>query len=344
MDQTASTSLTASSALAAERFNEPMSISRLLGDGYNVYRKPEALRVDCAEMRTLEDHLWHLSEVFQDVGLKAPSDPAIRQEAVPREWPRVSRWLQMAAGLRCVDIDIAYGEPYLPLCGRAEEYHAAASNVASVYVTEQARLQYTWNATERLLKVLRLPAVSRARGNFNAATKLLHDHWAHREPLAHVDCVLRHLRAHAEGDPELCGGLQAALQEAPWRGQSGLLLAAANQLRHVPAHGDLAVPQPGTWGEDEPPPSEHVARLLHAPRLASRGLALSLQMLLLAAKPLGSLHGWRTPGAGWWVLGTHGTWHREREPDWLTLLAQAHQMPPCREDDRLDDEDDGADD
>jgi hypothetical protein len=297
--------------------------------GYSVYRTPEAVNVDCAEMRLLKDHLWHLSEICQDLLIRPDLLTTQAQDKVEQEWPRVVRWLRMAAGLRYVDVDVAYGEPMLMLCGRADEYHEAASDTASSFVTEQTRLLYTWNAVERLLKLLRLPPVDEASAPYNRATQLLRDYWTGRDLPSHFNCVLKHLRAHAEGDSWLKSEkrLLAAFEERDWRGTSGMLLAAANQLRHLPAHGDLDMPEPVTWGPGYTGPEEYVAPLLHAPRLAVRGLALSFQMLLLARNPSASLADFRTPRGGWSVLGGDGQWSSQ-VPAWRSLIEQAHLLPP----------------
>jgi hypothetical protein len=296
---------------------------------FNFYRKPGTVHVDCDAMWTLEQHLWHLAEIVEDLSL--PVDGAsIDREPLISEWPRVSQWLKAAAGLRCVDIDLAFGEPYLEMCPAADAYFAAASNVASAFMTEQTRLHYSWNAVERLLEVLSLDAVPAAPGRYNAATKRLNDYWVDRSLPQHFDCVSQHLRQHVQHDPGLKDQrrLQKALTETPWRGPSGTPLSLASQLRHLPAHGDLALPEPATWGEDEPAPNEHLGQRLHAPRLASRGLLLTIPMLLIASRPDAGLQGWRTPRGGWWIHGDDGNWSRDPNPDWSELVSCAHLRPP----------------
>jgi hypothetical protein len=229
-------------------------ISDLLADGYTFYRRPEPVRIDCQSMRLLEDHLWHLADVLDYLSPSDGAALAVQDEQEPQEWHRIPRWLRLAAGLRYVDVDTGYGEPDTWLCGSAMDYQAAANDTASLWATEQTRLQYVWNAAERLVKVLKLPVVKEAPGRFNAATKLLKAEWGDRPLPPHYTCVARHLRMHVETDPELRNNaaLVATFDEKLWRGKSGLLIAAANQLRHPPAHGDLTVPEPVNWTAGEP--------------------------------------------------------------------------------------------
>jgi len=115
-----------------------------------------------------------------------------------------------------------------------------------------------------------------------------------------------------------------------------MLLAAANDLRHLPAHGALDIPEADAWGPDEPVISKSTELLLHAPRLATRGLALSIQMLLLTSAPQARLSGVRTPLHGWQVRQPRDEWDRHDAPDWRARLEQAHLHPPVFElDDQL---------
>lgn len=306
-----------------------VSISDLVSQGYVFYRRPKYDRFDCLEMRSIEEHFWHLAVIIGSLvlpeNLRETTDPRV----ISREWSLVAQWLRLAAGLRYVDIDRGFGDPYPMLCSTAADYDDARNETASLQATEMTRLQYAWNAVERLLKILELPAVLEANGNFNAATMLLKAEWGERPLPQHYECVLRHLLAHAEGDPDLSGNsrLQAAFTETPWRGRSGLLLAAANQMRHVPAHGDIEVREPESWGNEDPGESRVLPAALHAPLLASRALALSVQMLLVAARPAVALDSWDAPEEeGWWVL-QDGQWEQALEPAWATVVEQAHLQP-----------------
>jgi len=306
---------------------------------YSVYPKAAPPHVDCKEMRSLEDHLWHLAEVFRGV---VSTDSGWGTET-KRDFARVPQWLEMGAGLRYVDVDPSYGNPDASLCGTAAAYEAAHANTASVFVTEETRLLYVWNAAERFLRCSRFPPARGAKGNFNAATQRLKEDWDSRTPLPHFECVVRHLEVHLANDPELRGEttLKRALEEEPWRGRSGFALAFAHQLRHLPAHGDLDIPEPaGTWDHAGNVPADHINPLLHTPRHAARGLALSLQMLLSTQAETFSIMGSNAPWNGWWVMDHDGEWGRSHDPDLKQLAEQAHLSPPSREWDWNDEEED----
>jgi hypothetical protein len=105
-----------------------------------------------------------------------------------------------------------------------------------------------------------------------------------------------------------------------------VLLAAANQLRHLPAHGDVTIAEPLSWSEEESAEARRFPVHLHATRLATRALALSIQMLLIATEAPFVLTGWREPEDGWWV-STDDRWRRTAEPGAVKLLEQAHLRP-----------------
>ncbi len=309
-----------------------MTITDMVNSGYRFYRARVPVQVDCVSMRTLEMYLWHLGELLGEHSPQHGS-PGFKADEVNHEWERIAQWLRMAAGLSYVDVDMAYGDGPSFMCGRAAEYDDAASDLASRWATEQTRLHYVWNAVERLLTTMELPAVTDAPGRFNGATLLLKDNWAGRRELPHYKCVARHLREHVERDPSMISNsrLAKAFEESPWRGDSGVLLAAGNQMRHPTAHGDLMVPMPETWGDGDPG-EPGVQLQLHAPRLAARGLGLSIQMLLISAEASFIAEGIRAPYEGWWVQNRAGQWERRDDADPRDLFFQAHLDPPDDDD------------
>lgn len=246
---------------------------------YGVYRRLPQADVDCSAMRPLTEHLVLLAKALPQIGPNQLARPLPVEPGVYSAEVRLAtQWLRLSAGLQHVDVDLSVSDGMPYLCSSAMDYLDAENTLTAQYATEFTRLQFAWNALERLLRVLPLDPVTAAPGNFNSATQLLADHFSEPDLPPHFGCVLKHLSAHMQRDPVLAGirKLQRSLDETPWRTASGMLLAAANQLRHVPAHGDLTIPQPETWGEDA---DDQLPRSLHPPRLAVRGLALSTQML-----------------------------------------------------------------
>ncbi|MFZ4131139.1 hypothetical protein ACOZEM_24825 [Streptomyces cellulosae] len=298
----------------------------MIENGYRFYKKPIHGEVDCSAMRPLEDHLWHMADVFSDLQVRRFSSVG---DAKERE--RVEQWLRVAASLQLVDVDMSYHAPDVRLCGRAYEYYSATSDLTSAYTTEYTRLLYSWSAVERLLHLLNLPGLptfpghDRVRGTWNKATYLLAEEW-HGRPLEHYSCTLTHLRHHVDEDDFLRSNRRLAgkFTVRPWRSVMGILLAVANELRNTPAHGDLSIPAPVTWGEDR---SGELPPALHVPRLAVRGLLLSMQMLIEAVLESGD-H-WleqAQPCDGWWALSDSGTWDRADSP--RLVIRSAHLQPP----------------
>lgn len=315
-------------------------MSTWLPEEFGIYRKLPVGEVDCPEMRPIADHLVHLASLLDVVDIgefrsNVGGQVHSGEEQISREVSLVVQWLRMAAAIRVVDLDfsVAFDDPYL--CSTAMDYREAEDEIAAIHATELARLQYAWNAMERLLLILDLPTVPQARGRFNGATEVLRNSFPDDESLPiHYLCTLRHLRKHVEHDVSLgAPKLRSALEEAPWRATSGMLLAAANQLRHIPAHGDFEMPSPESWGDDREDEAR-LPRAVHAPRLATRGLALSLQMLVVAFMPKSfSIDTELVPDGGFWEQDLGREWSRTLQPAPDRLFLQAHLRPPEDEED-----------
>lgn len=301
-----------------------MTLHDLLRDGYRLYRPDPGPHVDCAKLRALEVHLGYLAAVVDTV---AHSPAGFTRTS--GEWQRVSQWLRMAAGLEHIVIDMFIGQPKSYLCGAAADFEFQHSTEAEHLVREQTRLQLTSNALDRLLHLVDPPAPKGVNGRHNAATALLARHWGGKSPLEHYDCVLAHLRRHLATDAELVGqrNLREKVAEAPWRAHNGLLLAACNQLRHLGAHGDITLEYPNDWRDG----LNRTAFLesLHVPRIGSRGVALSIQMLLLTLPISTSTASdlCAPTSSGWPVRTEAGRWALEESAELTTVIAQAHLEP-----------------
>ena len=292
-------------------------------------------------MRRIDHHARHLRRVLDSVSI-ALVDPGIDDAVVPREWQRVQQWLEMAAGLRFVDIERLEDDALVWMCSSASRYNDAHNNIASDYATEQLRLHYVWSAAERLLKILDLPEIPgrNSASRYSRAGVLLTARVSQGDLPEHYSCLLKHLRNHIRGERELASDPAAtdAVTAHSWRSESAMLLAAGNALRHIPAHGDTEVPEPDDWDEDTDDPGKTLPVALHAPRLGARGLLLSLQMLVSLTADGQIRNSWNMPELGWWVRAADGAWARTYAPTACELLVTAHLQPPGDDDEREDDD------
>ncbi|MFB4293444.1 hypothetical protein ACBI99_37805 [Nonomuraea sp. ATR24] len=320
-----------------------MDISSLMTAGYSVYKPPPLDNIDCPDLRSIDDHARHLKRVFNAI---APTpdllEENISMQAFTNEWMRIQQWLEMAAGLRFVDIERFEDDGSTWLCGSAVRYNDAHNNIASDWATEQIRLHYVWSAIERLLKVIRLPSIPRETAydrRYIRAAKYLTQRVPTTQLPVHYNCTLRHLRKHVMQDSDLTS-VRRMFEATPIRSEAAMLLAAGNAMRNIPAHGDGTVPEPEDWSEEPIEGQDRLALpyVLHAPRVATRGLLLSLQMLVTQIATENSTENWSMPEPGWWIQ-SDGVWRRDISPSSKQLLATAHLKPPAS-DDEWDEESD----
>lgn len=295
-------------------------------EGRSWYQRPTDMHVDCPDLRVLEDHLWTLADTFADLPPWLRTAPHSSDSS---EWSRVSQWLRMASGLQYVDVDTAYGHGMV-LCGRAADFDAANDRRRSIEASEHTRLLYTWNAMERLLRVLRLPQVA-GGGAFAAAAAWLVQHEATAEFPEHFHCVRRHLIRHLEAQAQhssLDRGLEQKLLLVDQDQPITHLIWAGHLMRHPTAHGDLDFDLPDDWDEATLSRRPRFPRVLHPYRLAIRGLALSMQMLLAtSAPPDVRAAGVYAPTDGWMVQ-VGSSWRSIEQPHVAALVRSAHVEPP----------------
>ncbi|RAJ52537.1 hypothetical protein K376_05994 [Streptomyces sp. PsTaAH-130] len=287
-----------------------MNFSDLLNEGFLFYKRTPVEKFECDELRELENHLWYMAQMLADLNCAALGYFIPSSEGRP-EVDRIVQWLQMAASLRIAHIDMSDHAPGVYLCKGMSEYYASDSELTSAYATEYTRLLYTWCSVERLLQVLQLPSLPR----FDGWKKVKNDRWNSatysllNTPVPdHYNCIAEHLKRHVQKDPDLSNmpQLLQAFEVTPWRSTSGSLLLAANRLRNMPAHGDLSIPTP-VLGDERIKIKQQLA--LHAPRLAVRGLLMSMQMLLTCLEhPDDYWNGNIGPEEGWWMRDDQGVW------------------------------------
>jgi hypothetical protein len=255
--------------------------------------------VDCPDLIGLTQHLNSVA-----VALDAPwTESFLAHDGAHLTGMRqVSHWLHLAAGLRHVEIFLMEDPDDSGYC--AWDFPLDLNHLASIYMTEFTRLQYTYNAVERFLRIVEndLPAENQA-GRIKRATLALKYYWDGRDLPEHHNCLVKHLRSHIMKYSAFreVDALVSAFECSAWRDESGLLLSVGSQLRHLPAHGDLFVPDPEYANFSRA--SSVYPKIAHVPLVGVRALLLSLQMLLIA---LGAASG------------------RETANSWKTLHLQGH--------------------
>ena len=287
-------------------------------------------------MRSLEGHLAYLGGLFLEMQPPAPVKAQERASTSPGgaklldkapEWDRARQWISAAGGLQWVGLDMFSGSSDNYLCSTAADYEEAQNHEKSRFVTEQTRLHFAWNAAERLIKIL-YPKTN--KGSWVLAKESLNEGWVTRPELAHYSCTLEHLQRHVLNDAAYRENAELAdivKSESP----ASLLLAGA-KMRHMPAHGDLVLPEAEDWDVrydfDSTPDS------LHAPRLGCRSLAIAIQMILiLSSEASDRAIGLAPPvEGGWAVVQADGRWHWRERPPIVDLISQAHLEPPDEED------------
>lgn len=318
-----------------------MSITALIEDGYVVHRPASTTNVDCAPLRQIDNHARHLARLLSAIDVETTEHADA--QTIQRELQRAGQWLSMAAGLQSVKVERLPDDGTGWICGSAWRYYSAHNDLASDFATEQLRLMYAWSALERLLKVIHLPNAPLNAGPFVRAAHLLDQSFATGCPV-HYGCIAKHLAMHLRADAALSLDprlVESVLAEGAHH-RPGSLILAGHQLRHIPAHGDADVPVPVDWDEEEAEVPPRLNVVLHAPRLAARGLLLSLQMLLSSCSAPGTKVTWETPEGGWWIVDADN-WERHLEPMSPDLLLTAHLDPPEPDDQVNDDEEDSED-
>lgn len=258
--------------------------------------------------------------------------PGVGARRFRYEWAMVEQWLGMAAGLRFVDVEFLDGRDSW-LCSAAGEYNDAYNSLVSAYATEQSRLLYVWSAMERLLRLLVLPdgVPEKYKTRYSRAAALLSESYRSRELPEHYSCIYRHLRQHIENDAALMSdrGLTRSMSITSWRTGPGLLLAMGNAMRNIPAHGADGVPTLTDWDRDNPVSEVALSTAYHAPMLATRGLLLSIQMLLAESCNYHLVDPGIEPSGGTWIrVEGQWVWVMDLEPVLREALLSAHLTAP----------------
>lgn len=278
-------------------------------------------------MRSIDDHARYLGRVMELLLRPKTALIAVPVDDARREWDRARQWLMMVRGLRYVDIYASDG-PYW-LCSAADDWESRRFDAVSDVATEETRLLYAWGALERLMRTLDLPPIADAKANgalYNRASAMI-SAAGQDTVLDHYDCTRRHLQKHILADPGLLDerGVKESMETKPWRGGHARLLAMGASLRNIPAHGSRDQPEPPNTGDSHARRPLH--RDAHAPRLATRGLLLSLQQLLAVCSEVGDHSDFEAEEFGWWIR-RGDDWILTAEPLATELLECGHLNPP----------------
>lgn len=192
------------------------------------------------------------------------------------EWASTAEWLQLAASVKSVEIDIIQHDPAFGYCSTADQYNLSREDLLKQFATKIAVFSFVWGALESSLKVIDPPnhPARDKRGKIRNACYLLDNYFARRQLVSHLLEETANFRSLAQN----CFGydnvekrfLAASSIKPPSIGLFGVY-----ELRNSFAHGSLAFPEPD---EDNLPVSSHGAMIEHAARV----VLISIQMLLLA--------------------------------------------------------------
>jgi hypothetical protein len=178
-------------------------------------------------MVSLEEHAYALGQRLREPGM----------------WNVACEWLEVAAGLGRVDVDLAAYDRSLFMCGSASRYYDARSGVAGLIVTEMTRFIFLWGGLEAYVGELpkgapKVPEIRRLlRRNVQRRP---------RRP-AHFACTaaeLRHFIVASESYRHLAAHFNATHYES----DPGVVIAAVAKLRNDLLHGNLTIPESRAWG------------------------------------------------------------------------------------------------
>jgi hypothetical protein len=221
----------------------------------------EQIRIDLAVceptdrvMVTLEEHAYALAQRLREPGI----------------WNSACEWLEVAAGLGAVDVDLAAYDRSLFMCGSAFRYYEARSSVAGRIVTEITRFFFLWGGLEAYVGEL-----PKGRPKIPEIQRLLRQSPARRlRRPAHFSCTageLRHFICSSESYRHLAPHFNAKSYGSDPR----VVIAAIGKLRNGLVHGNLSIPESRQWGGRP--------RLdLSAIRCAGRIVLMVIQMLAAA--------------------------------------------------------------
>ncbi|NOY72801.1 MAG: hypothetical protein GXP14_10565 [Gammaproteobacteria bacterium] len=192
------------------------------------------------------------------------------------DWMSVAEWLQLAASVKSVDIDIIQHDPGFGMCSAADEYSMSSETLLNEFASGIVKFNFVWGALESSLNIIKPPnhPDQTKRGKIRNACYFLEKYFHSKLMLPFLVEETAKFRSTAQ----MCFGYQRVEERFKKAGQVGLPgvgLFGVYELRNSFAHGSMEFPEPD---EENQPVSEHANMLEHATRI----VLISIQMLLLA--------------------------------------------------------------
>jgi hypothetical protein len=210
-------------------------------------------------LKPLNLHCADLSQVLHSVGDR---------------WWNASEWLQTAASVKNVEVDMLQYDLDFGYCSGADEYQMAREKLLTTFVTQLTIFSFVWGGLEAAIEEMGLPDHPQDRGKINSACNSITTAFRGRTPISPYLDELTEFRTMVAR----CRGYNSVNDRfisLPHLDYSSVGLYAVYKLRNLFAHGSLSFPVPD--GENRPI-SGHGELLTHATRI----VLLSLQMLFSA--------------------------------------------------------------
>jgi hypothetical protein len=194
----------------------------------------------------------------------------------PWAWQNIEEWLEIAASVTKVDVDILQHDESIFMCSGAARYQGAREELLIDFVTQLSIFSFIWGGLESCLDTLKLPRPREfpRTGKIHNACVYLTSGFSERSVVSPYAAELAAFRSAVQN----CIGyeeVERRLRAHKHLGLPGVGLYAVYKLRNNLAHGSLSFPSPDS---EHQPISDHTKMVIHASRL----VLLSLQMLFLA--------------------------------------------------------------
>lgn len=189
------------------------------------------------------------------------------------EWGNIAEWLQLAAAIKNVEVDLIQFDHGFGYCRDADNYSMAREELMNGFVSELSRFNFVWVGLESCLNNINPPKHpdKSKRGKVSNACYFLQKYFEIR-PLPSFLCEeVSAFRLAANS----CLGYESVENRFNRSEGAGYGLFTVYELRNLFAHGSLSFPEPD---EENQPISDHKDMVSHATRI----VLLSIQMLLLA--------------------------------------------------------------